>query len=101
MFLCVSSGEEMKPGDTQPDLPKDAGEATIARLDKLRQSKGPLSTAQIRNKMQRVMQVRPDRDGEDRHLILDPTGTRSMPRRLRGVYILPVPEAAAQERAPV
>ncbi len=48
----------MKPGDAQPELPKDAGEATIARLDKLRFSKGSQSTAQIRGKMQRVMQVR-------------------------------------------
>lgn len=47
----------MKPGDSQPELPKDAGEETIARLDKLRFSKGSLSTAQIRGKMQRVMQV--------------------------------------------
>jgi succinate dehydrogenase (ubiquinone) flavoprotein subunit len=52
----ITVGEEMKPGDAQPDLPADAGEDTIARLDKLRFSKGGLSTAQIRGKMQRVMQ---------------------------------------------
>jgi succinate dehydrogenase (ubiquinone) flavoprotein subunit len=51
------AGEEMKPGDAQPELPKDAGEESIAHLDKLRYSKGSLSTAQIRGKMQRVMQV--------------------------------------------
>lgn len=48
----------MKPGDAQPELPADAGADTIARLDKLRFSKGSLSTAEIRGKMQRVMQVR-------------------------------------------
>lgn len=48
----------MKPGDAQPELPKDAGEATISRLDKLRFSTGSQSTAQIRGKMQRVMQAR-------------------------------------------
>ena len=47
----------MKPGDAQPELPKGAGEATIARLDKLRNSSGPLSTFAIRRNMQRTMQV--------------------------------------------
>ena len=54
---CVLSGEEMKPGDSQPELPANAGEATIARLDKLRNSSGPLSTFAIRRNMQRTMQV--------------------------------------------
>ena len=58
MAVCCT-GEEMKPGDSQPELPKDAGEASIAHLDKLRYSKGSLSTAQIRGQMQRVMQVPP------------------------------------------
>ena len=49
----------MKPGDSQPELPKGAGEATIARLDKLRTSSGPLSTFAIRRNMQRTMQARP------------------------------------------
>lgn len=53
----------MKPGDAQPELPADAGEESIARLDKLRFSNGPLSTAQIRGKMQRVMQVPPSLAG--------------------------------------
>ena len=47
----------MKPGDAQPELPKGAGEATVARLDKLRLSDGPHSTFAIRRNMQRTMQV--------------------------------------------
>jgi len=37
-------------------LPKNAGEAALERLDKLRYAKGSHSTAEIRLKMQRVMQ---------------------------------------------
>ncbi len=48
----------MKPGDAQPELPAGAGEATVARLDKLRLSDGPHSTFAIRRNMQRTMQVR-------------------------------------------
>jgi succinate dehydrogenase/fumarate reductase flavoprotein subunit len=43
-------------GQSQPELPKDAGEKTIAWLDKLRYSDGDVSTATIRNNMQRAMQ---------------------------------------------
>lgn len=53
---AITIGQEMKPGDAQPELPKNAGDESIARLEKLRHSSGPHSTAQIRNKMQRVMQ---------------------------------------------
>lgn len=48
--------EKVKPGQSQKPLPADAGEATIARLDKLRNSSGSLSTAEIRRNMQRIMQ---------------------------------------------
>mmetsp|Transcript_6966 Transcript_6966/g.20337 ORF Transcript_6966/g.20337 Transcript_6966/m.20337 type:complete len:626 (-) Transcript_6966:1013-2890(-) len=53
---AITVGEEIKPGVEQPPLPNGAGDESIARLEKLRHSKGPLSTAQIRGKMQRVMQ---------------------------------------------
>lgn len=43
-------------GQSQRELPKNAGEKTIAWLDKLRYANGDLSTATIRNNMQRVMQ---------------------------------------------
>merc|ERR1719230_1583446 len=45
-----------KPGDPRKPLPADAGEATIANLDKLRHSTGPLSTAAVRSNLQNVMQ---------------------------------------------
>ena len=47
----------MKPGAAQPDLPGGAGDVTIARLDKLRNSSGSHSTSDIRRTMQRTMQV--------------------------------------------
>jgi succinate dehydrogenase (ubiquinone) flavoprotein subunit len=54
---CANTiAENVKPGQTHEDLPSDAGAETIARLDKLRNSKGPLSTAEIRRNMQRIMQ---------------------------------------------
>jgi len=49
-------GENLKPNDTQPALPQDAGEAHLARFDRLRHAKGGQSTAQLREKMQRAMQ---------------------------------------------
>lgn len=48
--------EVNKPGDAKRDLPANAGDATIANLDQLRHSKGPLSTAQIRASLQKTMQ---------------------------------------------
>lgn len=38
------------------DLPENAGEESIARFDKIRNSNGRLSTAEIRDEMQHVMQ---------------------------------------------
>ena len=43
-------------GEKQKPLEKDAGQRTIAWLDKLRNSNGSLPTSQIRLNMQRVMQ---------------------------------------------
>lgn len=48
--------ELMKPGEKQPDLPKDAGLKSIEKVDRLRFSKGSLRTSQIRLKMQKTMQ---------------------------------------------
>jgi succinate dehydrogenase (ubiquinone) flavoprotein subunit len=45
-----------KPGQKQKPLEKDAGEKTIAWLDKLRNANGSLPTSKIRLNMQRVMQ---------------------------------------------
>jgi len=48
--------EVSKPGQTQAPLAADAGEETIARLDKLRYADGEHSTAKIRGALQKSMQ---------------------------------------------
>ncbi|XP_010942844.1 succinate dehydrogenase [ubiquinone] flavoprotein subunit, mitochondrial isoform X2 [Elaeis guineensis] len=54
---CANRVAEIcKPGEKQKPLEKDAGERTIAWLDKLRNSNGSLLTSKIRLNMQRVMQ---------------------------------------------
>jgi len=54
---CANRVAEIaKPGDARPALPADAGDATLANLDKLRHSTGPKSTAEIRGDLQQVMQ---------------------------------------------
>jgi succinate dehydrogenase (ubiquinone) flavoprotein subunit len=50
------SGDILKPGTKHAPLPADAGEASIARLDQLRNAKGNLRTAEIRRNMQKIMQ---------------------------------------------
>jgi succinate dehydrogenase / fumarate reductase, flavoprotein subunit len=47
----------VKPGTQHRPLAKDAGELAVSRLDKLRNAKGTISTAQVRLSMQRVMQA--------------------------------------------
>jgi succinate dehydrogenase / fumarate reductase flavoprotein subunit len=49
-------GELIERGSKQRPLKPGAGEEAVARLDKLRNAKGKLPTAQIRLEMQRVMQ---------------------------------------------
>uniref|UniRef100_A0A7R9YUB8 Succinate dehydrogenase [ubiquinone] flavoprotein subunit, mitochondrial n=1 Tax=Chlamydomonas euryale TaxID=1486919 RepID=A0A7R9YUB8_9CHLO len=49
-------GEVLKPGAKHPPMPADAGQDTIARLDKLRNAKGSLRTSEIRRNLQRIMQ---------------------------------------------
>jgi succinate dehydrogenase / fumarate reductase flavoprotein subunit len=48
--------EIVKPGTKHKPLPTDAGDLAISRIDKLRNAKGPMRTADIRLNMQRVMQ---------------------------------------------
>jgi len=48
--------ETMKPGEKQPDFTNGAGEEALDRLDRLRHAKGGTPTAELRLKMQRVMQ---------------------------------------------
>lgn len=47
--------EEYQPGQAQPDLPANAGEASIASLDRIRYSKGSVPTAVMRLEMQKTM----------------------------------------------
>jgi succinate dehydrogenase / fumarate reductase flavoprotein subunit len=46
----------IEPGAGHADLPKDAGENAIARLDRLRHADGSTPTAELRRRMQTVMQ---------------------------------------------
>src|SRR6187397_1448588 len=46
----------VKPGQSHAPFAKDAGDFAVARLDKLRNSKGSRPTAEIRLEMQKVMQ---------------------------------------------
>jgi succinate dehydrogenase (ubiquinone) flavoprotein subunit len=48
--------ELYKPGQAQKELPKGAGEESIAKLDKIRYSRGSEPTAKIRLAMQKTMQ---------------------------------------------
>lgn len=51
------AAETLKPDAAQPDLPKDACDFSLARLDKLRNASGDTPTAVIRDRMQRAMQA--------------------------------------------
>src|SRR4029077_21216712 len=48
--------EVLRPGESHPDLPKDSAERALARLDNFRHAAGTTPTAQLRLKMQKVMQ---------------------------------------------
>jgi succinate dehydrogenase / fumarate reductase flavoprotein subunit len=49
--------ELITPGEGQPELPKDSAERPLARLDKFRNAAGGTPTAELRNRMQTVMQT--------------------------------------------
>ncbi|KAJ3100951.1 succinate dehydrogenase flavoprotein subunit [Phlyctochytrium planicorne] len=49
--------DTLKPNTPHAPLPKDAGAATIANLDKMRYADGSNATAAVRLKMQKVMQT--------------------------------------------
>jgi succinate dehydrogenase / fumarate reductase flavoprotein subunit len=52
----VQAAKSVTPGETHPDLAKDAGEQSIARLDRYRNANGSTPTAQLRLAMQLAMQ---------------------------------------------
>jgi succinate dehydrogenase flavoprotein subunit len=49
--------ELLTPGDKQPELPKESADRALARLDKFRNASGGTPTAQLRLRMQKVMQT--------------------------------------------
>lgn len=49
-------GEVVKADSAMPDLPKSATDDALARLDKFRHAKGGTPTAELRGRMQKVMQ---------------------------------------------
>src|SRR5512134_3210969 len=49
--------ELLTPGDKQPELPKDSADRALARLDKFRNASGGTPTAELRLRMQKVMQT--------------------------------------------
>jgi succinate dehydrogenase flavoprotein subunit len=51
------AAEGVRPGETHPDLPKNAGDEAVARLDRFRYAKGKTPTAELRLNMQRAMQI--------------------------------------------
>jgi succinate dehydrogenase / fumarate reductase flavoprotein subunit len=53
---ALKCAEEIEPNMPHAELPKDAGEAAIARLDRYRFASGGTPTAQLRTRMQRAMQ---------------------------------------------
>jgi len=50
------AAELVKPNGVHKDMPKDAGELAVERLDKFRHAKGEVSTADLRLEMQKTMQ---------------------------------------------
>jgi succinate dehydrogenase / fumarate reductase flavoprotein subunit len=49
--------ETITPGEEQPELPKDSAERPLARLDRFRHAAGSAPTAELRLRMQKVMQA--------------------------------------------
>ncbi len=53
----IKCAETVEAGSSHPELGSDAGELALARLDKFRHANGGTPTAELRDKMQRVMQT--------------------------------------------
>jgi succinate dehydrogenase / fumarate reductase flavoprotein subunit len=48
--------EMLTPNDKQPELPRDSTDRALSRLDRIRNANGGTPTAELRNRMQKVMQ---------------------------------------------
>ncbi|HET6379135.1 MAG TPA: succinate dehydrogenase flavoprotein subunit [Methylocella sp.] len=53
---ALRAAEIAAPGAKQPDLPKDSADQALARLDAFRHAKGAIPTAELRLRMQKIMQ---------------------------------------------
>src|SRR5271166_742815 len=53
---ALRCAEILTPNDKQAELPKDSAERALSRLDKYRHASGGTPTAQLRSRMQHVMQ---------------------------------------------
>jgi len=53
---ALDIAEKHKPGEKMPELPANAGEESVANLDKVRHSNGSTPIAELRLKMQKIMQ---------------------------------------------
>jgi succinate dehydrogenase / fumarate reductase flavoprotein subunit len=53
---ALRCAEALSANDRQPDLPKDSADLPLTRLDSLRHANGGAPTAELRLKMQKVMQ---------------------------------------------
>jgi succinate dehydrogenase / fumarate reductase, flavoprotein subunit len=53
----LRAGETVEAGAAQPDLPTDAADLALSRLDKMRHAKGGTPTAALRLRMQKIMQT--------------------------------------------
>jgi succinate dehydrogenase / fumarate reductase flavoprotein subunit len=54
---ALRCAEIIQPGESQPELPADAGEFALSRLDRFRNAHGGTPTSELRTRMQRVMQA--------------------------------------------
>jgi succinate dehydrogenase / fumarate reductase flavoprotein subunit len=54
---ALRCAEILTPNDRQSELPKDSAERSLSRLDKFRHASGGTPTAQLRARMQHVMQT--------------------------------------------
>lgn len=53
----LRAAETTEAGSRQPDLPEDAADLALSRMDKFRHATGDMPTAALRLKMQRLMQT--------------------------------------------
>jgi succinate dehydrogenase / fumarate reductase flavoprotein subunit len=53
---ALRCAELLTPNDAHPDLPKDSADLALGRLDKFRNASGGTPTAELRVRMQKVMQ---------------------------------------------